>query len=96
MWLWQLKQMLLTAELICIFNFLGAGEMAPWLGALAALLEEFHPKYPCSSSQLSATPPPQYAVPFSGLSEYQACTWHTDICSGKILIHINKFFLMLA
>ena len=40
MWLWQLKQMLLTAELICIFNFLGAGEMAPWLGALAALLED--------------------------------------------------------
>jgi hypothetical protein len=74
----------------------GAEEVAQQLGALAALLEEFHPKYPCSSSQLSATPPPQYAVPFSGLSEYQACTWHTDICSGKILIHINKFFLMLA
>ena len=62
----------------------GTGEMAALPEDLGWISQHLH-----GSSQLSITSVPEDLIPSSGLLEHPACTWYTDIQTGKTHINIK-------
>lgn len=56
---------------------------------------EFNLQSSYGSFQSSITPFPEGLMPSSHLQGHQACTWHRNIHTRKILIHVIKVFKLV-